>query len=327
MNALLLEETEVGKLISLEETIEVVELAFEEKGKGRTQMPPKPYIYFKKFDGDFRTMPAYIKRLGAAGVKIVNVHPNNPKKNLPSVMGTILLLKPETGEPLSIMGGTEITRLRTGAAGGIAAKYLARADSSKVGLIGSGVQAKYQLLSLNELFDLKLVKVYDLYREKREQFVQETAPLLNSKIEQVDSGKTAAEEADILVTTTPSKSPVLKDEWIEEGVHINAIGADAKGKQELDPDTLKRSKIVVDEWKQASHSGEINVAVENGKISQKDIHADIGEIVSGKKIGREKEEELTVFDSTGLAIQDVATAWKVYENIEDKGNHRSISLY
>lgn len=158
---------------------------------------------------------------------------------------------------------------------------------------------------------------YDELVESRENFVEDMEEKVDMELRAVESGREAVEAADIIVTTTPVRSPIVKDEWISEGTHINAIGADAKGKQELEVEILKRSKIVLDDWSQASHSGEINVPISEGVLSEDDIYADIGEIVTGKKKGRTSEEEITIFDSTGLAVQDVATAWRIYEEALD----------
>ncbi len=156
------------------------------------------------------------------------------------------------------MGGSKITGFRTGGAGAVAAKYLAPEDSETVGLIGTGAQARTQLLALLEVFDLEKGFAYSKPRESRENFVRDMEEKVDLELRAVESGREAVEPADIVVTTTPVRSPVVKDEWIAEGTHINAIGADAKGKQELEAEILKRSKIVVDGWEQASHSGEIN---------------------------------------------------------------------
>jgi len=278
---------------------------------GKVEMPSKVYVNFPK--GDFRVMPCYISTLGIGGVKIVNVHPKNPEKyGLPTVMAVILLLDPETGKPVAVMDGTWITNMRTGAAGGIAAKYLARRDSKIVGIVGAGVQARTQLLALNEVLKIEEVRVCartlaetEIFREKMEHLGLNVVPEEN--IEDVVKG------CDILVTATPVTTPIVKSEWVSEGTHINAIGADAPGKEELDPKILKRAKIVVDDLEQACHSGEVNVPLARGVISKEDIHAELGEIIVGKKPGRLSEEEITIFDSTGLAIQDIATATLVYE--------------
>lgn len=317
MTVLLLSGADVKKLISIRETIEAVEEAFRAKGLGKAQMPPKSYVFFNRYEGDFRVMPAYLEDTEAAGVKIVNVHPQNPSKHsMPTVMATILLLDPRTGALLAIMDGTTITNVRTGAAGAVAAKYLAQKDSRVVALIGAGAQAMTQFLALNEIFKIEELRVSDKVEANAEKYASEVKKRFDISIKVTDA-KEAVRGADIIVTTTPVKSPIVMNDWVSEGVHINAIGADAPGKQELDPEILKRARIVIDNWEQSSHSGEINVPLSKGMLAREDVHAELGEIVSGKKSGRTSRDEITVFDSTGLAIQDVATAWLVYKKAKE----------
>jgi alanine dehydrogenase len=246
-------------------------------------------------------MPSYLESLDISAVKIVNVHPNNKANyGLPTVMAIIALINPKNGFPIALMAGSWITAMRTGAAGGIAAKYLARKDSSIIALIGAGTQARTQLMAL----------------KAKNEFIAEAKLMYSEKIEKIFSTNTAEEAvkgSDIIVTTTPSRNPIVMNDWIDKGMHINCIGADAPGKQELDPAILKRSKIVIDDWNQASHSGEINVPLAKGIISKKDIWAEIGEICAGLKQGRMDNEEITIFSSTGLAIQDAVTAELVYK--------------
>lgn len=311
---------EVENLISMEETIEAVGRAFASKGNGRVQMPPKSYIYFDRYQGDFRTMPAYIEDLDIAGTKVVNAHPQNPKKKgLPTVMATVLLLNPESGNPIAIMDGTLITRLRTGAAGAIAAKHLARKDSKRVAIIGAGAQARTQLIALSHVLDIETVEVVDIVPEKAEEYAEEIGEKLDLDIRAVRSPEKAVRGSDIVITVTPRRSPVLSDDWISEGMHINAIGADAPEKQELDGNILGRARIVVDDREQASHSGEISIPISQGKLTRNGIHCEIGEIVAGKKQGRVLDKDITVFDSTGLAIQDISTAWEVYQKAKGEG--------
>ncbi|MEM5873665.1 MAG: hypothetical protein QW065_02600, partial [Acidilobaceae archaeon] len=279
----------------------------------------KMYLFFDEYNGDLRVMPAYISKFRMAGVKVVNVHPNNPKRGLLTVMATILLVDPESGAPLAVMDGTLITAYRTGAGGAIAIKYLARRGSRVLGVIGAGVQGHIQTLFSSRVMKLERVKVYDVVYSKAESYKKEIEKTLGVDVVICESAECAVRGVDVLVTATPAKGPVVKAEWIEQGLHINAIGADAPGKQELDPAILKRAKIVVDDIEQASHSGEINVPLSQGVISLKDIYAELGEIVAGKKPGRIAEDEITVFDSTGLAIQDVATAQLVYRKALKEG--------
>jgi len=325
LKTLILEASDIRKIIGIKEAIKGVEFAFRRLGEARAQMPPKIYLHLDKYKGDFRAMPAYIDDLRACGIKWVNVHPGNKKKGLPTVMAVIILSDSASGFPLSVMDGTYITALRTGAAGGVAAKYLAGKNSRKIALVGCGVQAKAQLLALTELFNLEQVNVWGSTLKQARRFIREMRGLRGLRFFALDTVKDCVSDSDIIVTATPSRRPLVKSEWIKNGAHINAIGADAKGKQELDYHLLKRAKIVVDSWEQAAHSGEINVPLSKGQLSKKDIYGDIGEVVTGKK-RREKEEEVTVFDSTGLAIQDIALANLVYKKAIRLGKGKFVNL-
>ncbi|MCD6465111.1 alanine dehydrogenase [Candidatus Bathyarchaeota archaeon] len=316
METLFLSDDEVRELISIREVIDVVEFAFREKGLGRVQMPPKIYLHFDKYNGDLRAMPSYLEEIDVSAVKIVNVHPENRVKyGLPTVMATIVLVDPRNGFPIAVMGGKTITDMRTGAAGGIAAKYLARRNSKTVGFIGAGAQARTQLAALLEVFgSFDEVRVWSIDKTRRK-FKEEMDAKYGHlcRIVVVESAEKAVRNADIVVTVTPSRKPLVMKDWISPGTHFNCIGADAPGKEEIDPMILREAKIVVDDWEQASHSGEINVPLSRGLISKENIWAELGEIVAGKKAGRTSDDEITVFVSTGLAIQDAVTANLVYK--------------
>jgi len=323
VKTLLLSSEDVKGLVSVGDVLNVVEMAFREKGLGRVQMPPKIYLFFSRYNGDLRAMPAYIEALDAAGVKIVNVHPENPTKyGIPTVMAVIVYVDPRTGFPLAVMDGTYITNLRTGAAGAIASKYLARRDSRTIGIVGAGAQGRTLLMAHLALFDrIEEVRVYDINRSALEQYVRwfEEAYGGRAKIVACNNVREVVEQSDIVCTATPSRRPIVSVEWIRRGQHFNCIGADAPGKQELDPAILRRSKIVVDDVEQAIHSGELNVPYSQGILSKEDIYAELGEIVAGLKPGRVDDGEITVFSSTGLAIQDVAVAKVVYERARERG--------
>lgn len=312
---LILGGDEVKELLNMREAVQAVELAFKLRAEGKTVMPPKIYLDLPEYHGDFRAMPAYINE--SAGLKWVSVYPDNWRDNLPSVMATIILCDPNTSCPLAIMDGTYITSLRTGAAGAVAVKYLARRDSSVIGLIGAGMQARMQMLAISEVFpSLEEVKVFDNRRDVGLKFAEEMQAKLGIKIRPVETIEEAA-KADIVVTVTPSREPLVKGEYIMPGTHINAIGADAKGKQELETGLLKKAKVIVDDIEQASHSGEINVPLSQGAIKTDDIYGTLGEVVAGLKKGRESDQEITVFDSTGLAIQDIICAKLVYDKAKE----------
>ncbi len=312
-----LNKNEVESLLDMKMTLMVVEDAFRQHGLKKVQMPPKLYLYFKNHNGDLRTMPGYLEKQDITGVKIVNVHPDNPKKGLPTVMALVILNSTETGAPIAIMDGTHLTDMRTGAAGGVAVKHLARKNSKVVGFVGTGKQAKTQLLAINEVMDIEEIKATSISEISTLAFKEEMEKRIGCEIAVKKSIREVC-NCDILVTTTPSREPFVKNEWIAEGTHINAIGADAPGKEELDPAILKRAKVVVDDIPQASHSGEVNVPISKKLIAVKDICCELGEVIAGKKKARMKDSDITVFDSTGLAIQDVATADMVYRKALEK---------
>lgn len=305
-------------LLSMEEALRAVEEAFKFKGLGHVQMPPKEYLYFDEFNGDLRVMPAYIPSHDIAGVKIVNSHPGNVGRQLPTVMAIIELVEPATGRPLALMDGTQITSLRTGAASGVATKYLSRPNSETLCIIGAGAQSHRQLEAISIVRNLTVVRVFDLSRKSAgdlANYAKENG--MRSIV--CDDVRCCAHGADIIVTVTPSRTPVLRSDLVVKGTHVNAIGADAPGKQELDSTILVESKVIVDDYEQAAHSGEINVPLSKGEIKGDDIYGELGEIVAGLKPGRESEGEITVFDSTGLAIQDVAVGKLIYDKARRNG--------
>jgi len=317
MPTLLLDRNAIKTLIRMSDVINVVEEAFKMCGEGKGKMPPKVYLAVEQ--GDFRAMPAALP--GCAGVKWVNVHPRNPSLGLPSIMAILIYNDPETGYPLAIMDATEITAYRTGAAAAIASKYLARRDSHTIGIIGAGFQAHTQILAHAELFDPISINVFDVSKTAVDRLMH-SFPQFSVKNCSIQE----AVASDIVCTLTPSRSPIIKKEWIAAGTHINAVGADAPGKQELDPLILKEAVVVVDDLKQASSSGEINVPVQKGIYSIGEIYGTLAELVVGKKKARTDNRLITVFDSTGIAVEDIAVAKLLFEKAQQVGGYPSIDL-
>lgn len=281
--------------------VPAVEEAFRAHGDGSAQMPPKVYIDLPQYHGDFRAMPAYMN--GIAGVKWVNSHPENPARHgLPSVMGVYILNDPDSAFPLCIMDGTILTAFRTGAAAGVASKYLASAPKT-LGIVGCGVQARYAVDAHLAVFPDLRVLAADANPEAAERL----AGAYGGEVASVER----AAGCDVVTTITPSRTPVVRDAWVREGAHINALGADAPGKQEIESAVLKRAAIVLDDMEQASHSGEVNVPLHDGTLGESDIFGTLGDIVCGK-VAKPDQGRLTVFDSTGLALQDAALAHAVY---------------
>jgi alanine dehydrogenase len=317
MPTLLLDRNSIKALLGMADVINAVEEAFRVCGEGKGKMPPKTYLALER--GDFRAMPAALP--GCAGVKWVNVHPHNPSLGLPSVMAVLIYSDPETGYPLAIMDATETTAYRTGAAAAIASKYLARRDSHTVGIIGAGFQAHTQILAHAELFNPISINAFDVSQAAVDKLVRAFPQfsIRNCSIEE-------AVASDIVCTLTPSRSPIVKRGWIRPGTHINAVGADAPGKEELDPSILKEAIVVVDDIKQASGSGEINVPIQTGAYGIGDIYGTLAEVVAGKKKGRTSGGDITVFDSTGIAIEDIAVARLLFERAQQRGDYPSIDL-
>jgi len=317
MPTLLLDRKAVNNLMNMSDVINVVEEAFKMWGEGKVNMPPKAYLLVEH--GDFRAMPAALP--GCAGVKWVNAHPQNQSRNLPSVMAVIIYNDPETGYPLAIMDGTKITAYRTGAAAAIASKYLARQDSHTIGIIGAGCQAYTQIIAHAELFDLSSINVFDISEAAVDKLIKSFPefPVRSCSIQE-------AVLSDIVCTLTPSRNPIIKKEWIIAGTHINAVGADAAGKEELDPFILKEAIVVVDDLRQASTGGEINVLIKKGIYTVNEVYGTLPELVVRKKKGRTDNKVITVFDSTGIAVEDIAVAKFLFEKGQQMGGYPSIDL-
>ncbi|MCU4717823.1 ornithine cyclodeaminase family protein [Halapricum hydrolyticum] len=299
------------------EVVEAVADAFAADARGDAQMPAKSYIDLPQYNGDFRSMPAYLDagEWDAAAVKWVNVHPDNELQfGLPTVMGTIVYSDPETAFPLALMDGTTITRLRTGAAAAVATRELAREDAASLGLVGAGTQAHTQLEAIATVRDIEEVVVADADPEAVEEFVAAFADRFDVRGGTIEE----ATRCDVVSTTTPVEEPIV--ESVGPETHVNAIGADAAGKHEIADDVLEAATIVIDDYEQCTHSGEINVPWSEGLLDDADIYAELGEIVAGRIPGRDDPdgpEGVTIFDSTGLAIQDVAAAHVAYEHAEE----------
>jgi alanine dehydrogenase len=301
----ILGRTDVGRVLTMELTLEAVEQAFAAHGRGEARMPVKVYLPLPEHGGDLRAMPAYLD--GAAGVKWICSHPSNPERHaLPAVIGVYILSDPATALPLAVMDATLLTAFRTGAAAGVATRHLGPRAPRSLGFVGCGVQARYLLEAHRALYpDLELVMA-DVSQEAARRFADEVG------------GRAApvreAAACDVVCTSTPSRSPVVADAWVRPGAHVNAMGADAPGKQELDGALLGRARVFVDDLEQATESGEINVPLHEGSFARERIAGTLGQVIAGRVIARPQgEATTTVFDSTGLAVQDVAVARVVFE--------------
>jgi alanine dehydrogenase len=288
-----LDEAAVDRLLRMEEVIPAMERALADFSSGKVVQPVRTMLPVVEYEGFLGLMPAYT---GAAlGTKLVAFYPHNT--DVPTHHATILLFKPETGEPLATMDGRLITEVRTAAVSAVATEFLARPDASVLAIIGSGVQARSHLEALRLVRDFREVRVWSPRRAAA--FAEEHGVRAAAAAEEAVRG------ADVVVTATTSPTPVLSGEWLSPGVHINAVGAPRPNWRELDDEVLRRSRVYVDSREAAQkESGDV--------IAAGEISAEIGEVTAGTKPGRRSAEEITLFKSLGLAVEDVATAELVY---------------
>jgi ornithine cyclodeaminase/alanine dehydrogenase len=313
---LYLSHADVKKVgLKMKDIISIVEQALYEHGSKSVEMPPKPGVHPLK-NTFIHAMPAYIPKMNAVGMKWVACFPENYKHNLEQTTGLIILNDPQTGVPVAVMDCAWVTAMRTAAVSAIAVKYLARTNSRIVGIVGAGVQGRYNLLSLREaLAEIDLVKVYDIRREVLKKYVEEASANARFEIVPVKSAREAVEDSDIVVTATTITSkpePFIKDEWLKKG----ALGLPLEFDCAWEAKALKTcDKFVTDDAEQTrsfTHLGYFPEGVP-------DIYAELGEIVAGKKKGRETNEERIIDLNGGIAIEDVSVGKKVYDLAQDKG--------
>lgn len=303
----------------MEDAIEAVKEAFIVHSEGSVKVPLRINIRSDKYNGNMLFMPAYCEKKDAASLKIVSVYPDNKEKKLPSTPAQVLLIDPTTGIVLSIMDGTYITALRTGAASGAAFSVLAKSECKTGALIGTGTQAAMQLEAMIVSKNPKLVKVYSRNKDRLNNFVKNMSTKFKSKAVELvacESADTAVKDADILITATNSDRPLFSVESCKPGLTISAVGSFTRQMQELDTTVLKKASKIYYDDKEAmlEEAGEIIKALENRDIDEKKFSGSLGEALAGKIKLRENDEEIIVFKSVGLGTQDLVTAKKVYDN-------------
>lgn len=322
---LLLSREDVQKVLNMKDCIEVVENAFAELSNGTAILPLRNNIVSP--DGLSLYMPAYLKEMKALACKVVTVYKNNPANhNMPTTIGKVLLQNPETGDVICIMDGGYLTAVRTGAASGVATKYLARKDKDQViGIYGTGGQAKMQLLAMKETVSISKVLVFDLNEEAIDAFVKANADLGFYILKAKNSDDLL--EADIICTATSSPTPLFDGNKLKPGTHINNIGSHTPNARELDTATVQRSKFVGDSKEACfNEAGDIMIPLKEGSVTEDHFYAELGDLVTAKKEGRTNAEEITVFKSNGLAIQDSATAKLIYDKAIAAGIGVSVDI-
>ena len=310
---LLLTRRDVAALLNIEECTDAVERVFRMYGEGKTEPPGLLGVHAK--DGGFHIKAGVLDLDRPYFAAKINANfPDNPKRlRLPTIQGVIVLSDAENGYPLAVMDSTEITSQRTAAATAVAARYLARPESKTLTICGCGNQGRVSLRALRNLFPLERVFAYDVDSLKSQQFAADLSAEMAVPITPVAQVGDAVAQSDICITCTPSKQFFLKAEHIAPGTFIAAVGADNEEKQELDPTLLGQSKLVADVVEQCATIGELHHALQARVMTKEQVHAELGEVVAGAKGGRTMSEDIIIFDSTGMALQDVVTAAFVYE--------------
>ena len=321
MKTLLLNKENVGGLIAMKDVIAAVEEAYRAFSGGQVEQPdyigidlphPRGEIDFKL--GYYQANEMISMKASSGGF------PHNPAEyGLPTNMGTILLFDARTCALACVMDGSLITGLRTGAAGAVSVKALARKDAKTVTAIGTGIQARLQIRAISEVMDIETIHAWDNNPDTLAKYKADIEREFGIPVVMAASKEAAVRQADILVTTTRGKGSLVEADWVKPGTHIVAIGTDQRGKQELEPAIFRNAKIVNDSIAQCVTKGETWHPLDAGIITMDDIHGEIGEILLGKKPGREHDDEITIFDSTGMAIQDNTTASRIYRNALERG--------
>jgi alanine dehydrogenase len=319
-DTLILSRSDVAKLLTIEECMETVEAAFKMFAQGKVD-PPK-VLGIHASNGGLHIKAGTMKLNSNYIVAKMNSNfPGNPGKfNLPTIQGAIAVFNADNGALLALIDSIEITILRTGAATGIASKYLSKKKSETITIYGCGNQGLVSLNAIAASRSLKTAYLYDTNRSQAEKLSRQVTSLgkgINAVC--VDDIKSAIKGSDIVVTCTPSRTPILYQKDVAPGTFIAAVGCDSEDKSEIHPELISASKVIADFTEQSAAFGDLHHAIEQGLVTKSHVHAELGQIIAGQKKGRENDDEVIVFDSTGTALQDVAAASIVYERALAKG--------
>jgi len=314
---LLLSDQDIAKLLTMREAIDAVEDAFAQLRHGKVVMPTRSTIMLPRYNGSISFMPSYLVESGAQATKIISIYPDNQKKGLQTTAAWIIVNDPETGQVKAFMDGTYLTGIRTGAVSGVALKYLAPKEAKIAAVFGAGAQARNQAWAAATVRKLDEIRVYDPIGPAVDRFTADMSKRLSVPIVKAASGEEACRDADIILTATTSKTPVVKRSWLSDKVHISAIGAFYPEYRELETGIIRDAKVVIDEWEATRHeAGDILIPIREGAITEGHVYAELGELVTGEKQGRTPEDGLTVFKSVGIAIQDSSVANLVLNKIK-----------
>lgn len=310
---LILSESEIRSIIDIDELIAALQKAQIQYSTGRAVMPVRLVVPLPQIDGRITSMPGYLHEDKALGMKVVTYFQNNPQRGLPAILATIMLFSAETGELIAVMDGSYITAIRTACASALATKNLANPSTPVLGVLGAGVQAKAHIEALRRVRKFSFIKIYSPSEMSGARLKHQLEEEIGVPIERTNSANSTVDGADVIVTATTAKEPILACGWIKPGAHINAVGSHRPELRELDGETLARARIVVDSRAAImAECGDVLLALQEGSLPQNPTLTEIGEVLAGTKPGRTRADEITVYKSVGIAVQDVATAQLVY---------------
>ncbi len=329
MKVTLLREDEIRECVGIEEqAVDAVALGFTRLAEGVVSLPPIIRVDVEANQGEVDIKTAYIQGLDHFAIKIASGFLGNPAMGLPFGSGMMVLMSAKTGvlEAIFLDNGY-LTDLRTGIAGAIAAQHLAPAQITTAGVIGAGVQGRFQIRSLRLVRDFKHLMVYDINPDCAEHYASEMTKELGVEVIITDSPEEVFRQSQFVATTTPARQPYAKAAWLQAGMHITAVGADGEHKQELFADVLgKADRIVCDRKSQCFKLGELNHALKEGVLSEDSVITEIGELTSGSKTGRQNDQEITICDLTGVGVQDTTIAVLTYQIAISRGLGTSIEV-
>jgi ectoine utilization protein EutC len=329
MEITILTEAEIRDCVALDhKAISAVAEGFTRLAAGEATLPPILRVDIPEHKGEVDVKTAYVHGLDSFAIKIASGFFDNYRLGLPTGSGMMVVMSAKTGRPEAVLlDNGYLTDVRTGAAGALAARHLARKEIETAGVIGSGMQARYQMVALRQVRDFERLIVYGIIPEQVERYAVEMGPALGVEVIQAENAETVVRNSDVVVTCTPSREPYLKAEWLHPGLHITAMGSDSEEKQELHADALGRAdRLVCDRKSQCFRLGELHHGLEEGVISRDDDIAELGELTSGRKPGRRSDEEITICDLTGVGVQDTAIALLAYRKAMEKGMGLSIQV-
>ena len=323
----LLTEQHVHSLLPMSDLIAAMESALAKFSAGEVLQPVRSVLTVGPTKAYFGLMPAYVPSPASLGAKLVTVFGENYKKQLPSHLATILLLDPETGSLLALMDGRYITEARTAAVSAVSARFLARPDAETLAIIGSGVQARSHLEAFQYVRQLKQVRIWSPREHSRRQFVDDMSPTLPIPIAATDSAEAAVRGADLIVLATSSKTPVIDDAWVSGGAHVVCVGACRPDQREMAPALVARGKLYVDSRAAALvESGDVVMNIAGGLFDASHIRGEVGELVLGRVAGRRSADEITIFKSLGMAVEDVVAADLVFRRASESGAGTELTL-